>query len=197
MLYASEREGVRRGVIRLEDLLKIGGGSLTLSATHEKPVLKRRISRCFFSPTNRPPKNLVELDDDVDYYPDGYLNKLMHDGVNAIWIYSDFDSLIKTPMIPEFGKGSERRIKKLNATIEKCRRYGVDVFLFLLEPIALTNYTIDKRHPGISERYPQTHGNIYQDAFSEEKAIAFCTYTEFGKAYCIDAVKRLFSLVFL
>lgn len=194
-IYAAGKEGVRRGLIRLEDLMKIGGGSLTLSKTHEKPVLKRRISRCFFSPTNRPPKNLVELDDDVDYYPDGYLNKLMHDGVNAVWIYSDFDSLIKTPFISEFGEGSERRIKKLNATIKKAKRYGIDVFLFLLEPISLSNQTINKRHPNISDRYPQTHGNVYHDRLSGEREVAFCTYTEFGKAYCIDAIKRLFSLV--
>ena len=193
-LTASEPEGIRRGMIRLQDLLLENGGNLKIGKIHEKAVIKRRISRCFFSPTNRPPRNGAELQDDVDYYPDGYLNRLMHDGINGIWIYSSFDELIHSSYIKEFGERSEKRIEKLNATIEKCAKYGIEVFLFVLEPISLNNPTIEKRHPGILHKYPQVHGNRYLDKITGEEGVAFCTYSDFGKNYCIEAVETLFKL---
>ena len=194
LLTAGETEGIRRGLIRLEDLLLRFGGNLPMGEIREKAVIKRRISRCFFSPTNRPPRNGAELSDDVDYYPDGYLRKLMHDGINAVWIYSSFDELLTSSLISEFGQGSEKRIAKLNRTIEKCGRYGIEVFIFALEPISLNNLSVEKKHPGILAKYPQVHGNVYLDRFTGEQGVAFCTYTDFGKAYCKEAMQKLFTL---
>ena len=186
-ITAGETEGIRRGIIKLEDLLVIGGGNLKKGISQYKPVLERRISRCFFSPINRPPRNLEELGDDVDYYPDGYLKKLMHDGINAIWIGSDYAALIRSPYIKEFGEGSEKRIKKLNNVIEKCARYGISVFLFLIEPMSLFEPTVTNKYPGIFKKYPQVYGN------STAGPTAFCTYTEFGEKYLKDCVERLFT----
>ena len=195
-VFASETEGVRRGLIRLEDLLLQGSGTLPLGSLRQKAVIKRRISRCFFSPTNRPPRNGAELGDDVDYYPDGYLNRLMHDGINGIWIYSSFDELLKSSLIEEFGQDSEKRIQKLNRTIEKCAKYGIDVFLFALEPIALTNPAVVKRHGNLLGKYSQVLGNRIQEFRGDEVIdhVAFCTYTDFGKRYCYEAMEKLFTL---
>lgn len=195
-VFASETEGVRRGLIRIEDLLLQGGGTLLLGNIRQKAVIKRRISRCFFSPTNRPPRNGAELCDDVDYYPDGYLNRLMHDGINGIWIYSSFDELLKSSLIEEFGQNSEKPIQKLNRTIEKCAKYGIDVFLFALEPIALTNPAVVKRHGNLLGKYSQVLGNRIQEFRGDEVIdhVAFCTYTDFGKQYCYEAMEKLFTL---
>lgn len=196
VLSAGEREGIRRGLFFIEDLLLQNGGGLSIGSFRKKAAIKSRISRCFFSPTNRPPRNQVELDDDVDYYPDGYLNRLAHDGINGIWIYSDFDALIRSSYITEFGYGSEQRLEKLNRTIQKCARYGIEVYLFLIEPLYLSHSSIVKKHGKLLEKYPQVHGNVYSDKYTKELGgVAFCTYTEFGKRYCIDAVERLFLLV--
>ena len=196
ILSASEREGIRHGLFFIEDLLLQNGGGLPIGTFRKKTVIKSRISRCFFSPTNRPPRNQVELDDDVDYYPDGYLNRLAHDGINGVWIYSDFDALVHSSYITEFGQGSERRIEKLNRTIQKCARYGIKVYLFLIEPISLSNGSIVKKHGNLLGKYPQTHGNVFFDKYTKEVGgVAFCTYTDFGKNYCIDAVEKLFTLV--
>ncbi len=195
-VFSGETEGIRRGLLRLEDLLVQGGGTLRLGSVRQKAVIKRRISRCFFSPTNRPPRNGSELDDNVDYYPDGYLNRLMHDGINGIWIYSSFDELLPSSLIGEFGKGSEKRIQKLNRTIEKCARFGIEVFIFALEPIALTNPAVMKRHGNLLGKYSQVLGNRIQEFRGEEVIdhVAFCTYTEFGKKYCYEAMEKLFTL---
>ena len=84
---ADDTEGVRRALIYIEDELRRREGAFLEPATVKRaPHLRRRITRCFFSPINRPPKNGDELSDDIDYYPEEYLNRLMHDGANGVWI---------------------------------------------------------------------------------------------------------------
>ena len=45
------------------------------------------------------------MSDDIDYYPEEYLNRLMHDGANGIWIYTRFSDLLPSSIIKEYGKG--------------------------------------------------------------------------------------------
>ncbi len=184
---AGETEGVRRAIINLEDALIKGNGNLELGFTKQKTVIKRRISRSFFAPINRPPKGANELADEMDYYPEAYLNRMMHDGVNAIWVYSDFDSLIKSSYIREFGKGNEKAIEKLNKLIEKAKRYGIDIFMFLIAPMSLDEPTIANKYPGIANKYPQVHGN------SVNGPKGFCVYTEFGAGYLTEATNKLMA----
>lgn len=67
-ILAADAEGIRRGLFHVEDMmLRAGGPFLPLGSLERKPFLKARISRCFFGPINRPPKNRDELMDDVDY----------------------------------------------------------------------------------------------------------------------------------
>ena len=103
--------------------------------------MRSRITRCFFSPINRPPKYGNELSDDVDYYPKEYLNRLMHDGANGVWIYTRFSDLVPVKALPEYGRGGEARVEKLNRVIEKCARYGIRVYVTpsLFEGIARWN----------------------------------------------------------
>ena len=185
VITASETEGVRRGVIRLEDLLVQGNGNLDEGEIREKTVIKRRISRGFFAPINRPPKGANELADDTDYYPEPYLNRMMHDGVNALWVYSDFDSLVESSYIPEFGKGREKAIEKLNKLIARTRKYGMEIFMFLIAPMSLFEPAIASKYPGIAQKYPQVHGN------SSYGPTAFCVYSEFGSGYLKEASEGL------
>ncbi len=67
-ILAADAEGIRRGLFHVEDMmLRAGGPFLPLGSLERKPFIKARISRCFFGPINRPPKNRDELMDDVDY----------------------------------------------------------------------------------------------------------------------------------
>ncbi len=185
-IRVSEKEGVRRALIRLQDDLLVNGGYLQTGQIHSKASIKRRITRCFFSPTNRPPKNGDELSDDIDYYPEAYLNRLMHDGINGIWIYSSFDALVKTSLIPEYGEGGESRIKKLNSVIAKCKRYGIDVFIFAMEPMSLEESAIKSKYGDIAKKYPQVLGA------KGDGPAAFCPFTDFARAYYREAVDKLF-----
>ena len=186
-ICVSDPEGVRRALIRLQDDLLISGGNLRIGQTHGRAQVKRRITRCFFSPTNRPPKNGDELFDDIDYYPDAYLNRLMHDGVNGIWIYSSFDALVRTSLIPEYGVGAEKRIKKLNEVVEKCRGYGIGVFIFAMEPMSMEESAITSKYGDIAKKYPHVLGA------KGDGPAAFCPYTDFARAYYKEAVKKLFE----
>ena len=180
---AADTEGIRRGLIYLEDELRRRENAfLEPGEIHRQPYIHSRITRCFFSPINRPPKFGDELTDDIDYYPEEYLNRLMHDGSNGVWIYTRFSDLVTSPVIEEYGKGAEPRIAKLNRVIEKCRRYGIGVYIFAIEPYHLSKELVAK--------YPHLAGTI-----GEEGNASFCINTPEGKLHCYECGARLAALV--
>ena len=177
--------GIRRALVYIQDQILINGGFLKIEKAYKEFDLEVRLARCFFAPINRPPKNLAELDDDVDYYPDAYLDRLMRDGANAVWVYADLDQLAKSSYIKEFGQDSEKRINKLNRIIDKCALYGIKVYLLIIAPMSLDEPTIKNRYPGIEKKYPQVAGN------DNRGPKGFCTYTEFGKGYLTEAIQNV------
>lgn len=178
-ITAGDTEGIRRGIIYIEDEIKRSEGAfLTCGTIKKTPKIKARITRGFFSPTNRPPKNIDELFDDVDYYPDEYLNRLAHDGTNGLWIYTKLADLVKTDIIPEFGEGFEKRIAKLNKIIARAKRYGIGIYVFFIDPTYLS--------AELSEKYPEIAG-----AECGGGKHTFCTHSKKGEAYCIEAMEKL------
>ncbi len=189
-ITANDTEGVRRAVIYLEDELRRREGAfLKCTEICRRPIIKDRITRCFFSPINRPPKYGDELYDDVDYYPDEYLNRLMHDGSNAIWIYTHYYDILPSTIIVESGKEYEKRIAKLNKVIDKCARYGIGVYIFAIEPLALTEEQ--------AEKYPKLVGAKYivpSTLYSNARGGSFCVNSEEGRRYLYEAGKKLIEL---
>jgi hypothetical protein len=136
-ISAGDSEGIRRAIFFIEDeMLAREGLFLPLGKIRKRPFIRTRISRCFFGPIKRPPMNRDELEDDVNYYPDGYLNRLAHDGVNGLWLTVSFRDLCPSRFFPEHGKDGRRRIEKLIRTVNQCARYGIKIYLFCIEPIA-------------------------------------------------------------
>lgn len=182
IISSADTEGIRRGIIYLEDELRRSEAAfLNPGITVRKPSIKSRITRCFFSPINRPPKFGDELSDDIDYYPDEYLNRLMHDGANGVWIYTRFSDILPSSVIEEYGKGYEKRIEKLNKVIAKCARYGIGVYIFAIEPFAL--------EPDIAENHLDMAGDVTYNG-----GRYFCCSSEKGKKYCYEAGKKLIEL---
>ncbi len=179
---AGDTEGIRRALVFLEDeMIAREGPFLPLGKTVRKPWLRRRITRGFFSPTNRPPRNGDELSDNIDYYPDEYLNRLAHDGTNGLWIYSSFKQLVPSDIITEYGEGHEARIEKLNRVIAKCRRYGIKVYLFAIEPASLS--------AELGEKYPDMIGQRMDGS-----SYTLCPHSPLTRDYCREAGRRLFTL---
>ena len=182
IITANDTEGIRRGIVYLEDMLRRKeAGYLDAGEILRQPQIKSRITRCFFSPINRPPKYGDELSDDIDYYPEEYLNRLMHDGVNGVWIYTRFSDLLPSEFILENGKGREARIEKLNRVAAKCRRYGIGVYIFAIEPYHL--------QPEQVKKYPAMAGALF-DGLGGQCA-TMCMNSEQAQAYCFEQGRLL------
>lgn len=182
VVFANDTEGIRRALVYIEDeMCRREGAFLPLGELVRKPRIRTRITRGFFSPTNRPPKCINELEDDIDYYPDEYLNRLAHDSVNGIWIYTRFWELLEDNEYHHGDEKSKKRMEKLNKIIKKCARYGIKIYIFAIEPQGFT--------PEMAEKYPELVGGGV--SFSNERS--FCTNTEEGKNYCINSTKKIFE----
>ena len=189
-IFAGETEGIRRGIFTLEDeMLKAKGPFLPIKTIEKKPVIKRRISRCLFGPIKRPPAMRDELMDDVDYYPDNYLNRLAHEGVNGLWLTVEFRDLVSTRFNPEAGKDAEQRFTKLRETVDKCLRYGIKTYIFTIEPRAWGNrppYFYDKH---VLDNYPEMGGH------KGGGAVYFCPFSKSSQEYIYQAVNTIFREV--
>ena len=144
-VYSSDCEGARRAIYYLEEeMIKREGPFLPLGECVRNCVITRRITRGFFSPTNRPPKFGDELLDEIDYYPENYLSRLAHNGTNGLWIYTSFAQLVNSPYMPSDEESCQKRMEKLRRVVERCKKYGVKVYIFAIEPIGLPE---EKREP--------------------------------------------------
>jgi len=85
--------------------------------------------------------------DDIDYYPDAYLNRLAHEGMNGLWLSVEWKGITKTSF-REPSPDMEKRLTKLRQTVKKCARYGIKLWLFSNEPTGLLeDDPMRKTHP--------------------------------------------------
>lgn len=183
-VLAADPEGIRRGIFHLEDeMLRQRGAFLPLGTIERTPFIQRRISRCFFGPIKRPPRMRDELMDDVDYYPDAYLNRLAHEGINGLWLTVEFRDLVATRWTPEAGKDAARRLAKLQRTVEKCLRHGIRTYLFCIEPREWEpDSPVVQRHPELAGA-PRGQNRL------------FCPQSDVAQAYLYEAVNQIFRAV--
>lgn len=192
-LAAADSDGLRRAIYFLEDkLCEKNGTTATTGKWRRKPYVKNRISRCFFGPTYRPPFYVDELMNDVDYYPEEYMNKLAHESINGLWLSMYFRDLPST-VFEGRGKDAEKRFEKLRLTVKRCLRYGIRIFIYICEPKGFgdSHYTIPmtdaKNHPeliGMKDKTVREHGHA-----------TFCTSTEAAQTYFRESVTALFTAV--
>jgi len=183
-IESADAGGFRRALVWLEDeMLGRRGPFLPLGTNHRRAAITTRISRCFFGPIQRPPLNRNELADEVDYYPEAYLNRLAHDGVTALWVTVKFKESVPSALFPEFGASAPQHLAKLRRTVEKCRRYNIKIYVFCIEPAALP---IDSP---ILKRHPELKGHVNDDF------AAFCISSAIGQAYLEEAGRTLLKEV--
>ncbi|MCC6368940.1 MAG: hypothetical protein IT165_35915 [Bryobacterales bacterium] len=185
-ISASDTEGIRRGIFYLEDeMLRRRGPFLATGSVERRPVVLRRISRCFFGPIKRPPKMRDELMDDVDYYPEQYLNRLAHEGVNGLWLTVEFRDLVSTAFTPEAGRDAEKRLAKLRRTVAACLRYGIRTYIFSIEPRAW------EADSPVLKRHPELGGGKTRDG----RLQYFCPLPENSRKYLYESVSTIFKSV--
>ncbi len=77
------------------------------------------------------------LTPELDPYPDGLLQRLSDLGVNGVWLHVVLRQLAPGSVFPEFGAGHERRIESLRRLVERAKKYGIDIYLYMNEPRAM------------------------------------------------------------
>ncbi|MBQ6470689.1 MAG: hypothetical protein IJJ33_01775 [Victivallales bacterium] len=182
-IMAADTEGVRRGLYEFEDLLCANGGALPLPqcALARKPFLKTRLGRCPFSPIKRNPINVDELLEEYDYYPDALLDRMAHDGINAIWIVAALRELGVSSLVAEDPKRA-RRIAKLKRTAAKCGRYGIKVYLLTIEP-----FGVDEADPLFLQ-----HREMFAEApDANRERYGFCPWSPLTRRYLRELLGAL------
>jgi len=77
------------------------------------------------------------LHPELDPYPDGLLQRLSSLGVNGVWLHVVLRQLAPSSVFPELGVGHEQRIASLRQLVDRAKKYGVDIYLYLNEPRAM------------------------------------------------------------
>ncbi len=189
-ILAGDAEGIRRGIFQLEDeMLRIRGPYLPLGTTEKHPVVKRRISRCVYGPIKRPPAMRDELMDNIDYYPDQYMNRLAHEGVNGLWLSVDFRDLVSTKYTPDAAKDGKKRLEKLRRTVAQNLRYGIRTYLFTIEPRAWGNQPPYYQDLYVLDKYPELGG------VRRGNTLYFCPMSKTAQDYLYKVVNTLFTEV--
>ncbi len=189
-IAAADTEGVRRALYFLQDEIKrCDGPFLPVGITDREPMIKTRVSRCFFGPVKRPPLNRDELADDVDYYPEEYLNRLASEGINGLWLTVGFRDLCPSELFPGHGKDSTKRLAKLRRTALKCARYGIKIYVFCIEPDGFG------KDPEYLRSMSYLEGNPEFEGQKTEWAVYFCPSTGKAKKYLEDSAYHIFSNV--
>ncbi len=187
-ITAADSEGFRRAVYHLSELVaQAEGKSIMPGAWRRRPFVKHRISRCFFGPTNRAPYFIDELMNDVDYYPENYLDKLAREGVNGLWLTMYFKDLPST-VFRNRGADAEKRFAKLRKTVERCAEYGIKIYVFTSEPKFFGPETFTLMHSE-AEGIPGIVGEAINDWNR------FCIGSENGRKYLRESTEAIFSAV--
>lgn len=77
-------------------------------------------------------------DPKLDPFPDGLLARLQQRGVNGVWLHVVLRDLAPPSAdFPEFGEGHRERLKNLEKMVERAKKYGIDVYLYMNEPRAM------------------------------------------------------------
>jgi len=193
-ILANDTEGIRRALVFLEDtILRSGAPCLPVGKTRRKPFIKTRVSRCFFGPIKRPPMNRDELMDDVNYYPDEYLNRLAHEGINGLWLSIEFRDICPSRFFPEHGKDSQKQVAKLRQTVRQCARFGIKIYVYCNEPVGFGHR--NDLLPVVSLENQSWFAGHKGDEYLDVLAHYFCTSSKQGQAYLEECTNFIFAQV--
>ncbi|MGQ9649970.1 MAG: hypothetical protein ACUVXJ_07655 [Phycisphaerae bacterium] len=121
------------------------------------------------------------LDARFDPYPDGLLQRLAGLGVNGVWLHVVLRDLAPSKDFPEFGEGHETRLANLRQLVQRARKHGVKVYLYMNEPRWMPSMFF-KDHAGIA-------------GVREGDSTAMCTSTERVRRFLVDSLAYVFREV--
>lgn len=119
------------------------------------------------------------MEGDAAGLSDGYLERAAKRGVNGVWIQAVLNTLAPSAQFPEFGAGSETRLRNLRRLTERLQKFGIKVYLYLNEPRAMPASFFAQR--------PEMRGAKYEDLYS------MCTSTAAVRDWIRSALAHVFE----
>lgn len=122
------------------------------------------------------------LNPKLDPYPDGFLERLSSVGVNGVWLHAVLRDLAPGGTeFPEFGVDHAQRLANLRVLVERAKKYGIGVYLYINEPRAMPNAFFEKR---------AEMAGVREDEFT-----ALCTSHPAVRNWLDDALAHVFQQV--
>lgn len=144
VILAHDERGAAQAIYDLEDLMtEKKQPYLSFGKTKNKPLFSPRMAHSAY---------------DVDVFPDGYLQKLAKEGIDAILVFTRGVNTPGNPAIENFD---------YNALIDKAETYGIDVYAYSY----LKNF--NSPHEANAEQiYDEIYGPVFK-AHNKLKGIVF------------------------
>ena len=137
------------------------------------------------------------LNPQLDPYPDGFLQRLSAAGVNGVWLHVVLRDLAPGgSAFPEFGADHKRRLDNLQALVERAKKFGIDVYLYMNEPRAMPNAFFQNRPEmaGVREKDFTalcTSHLAVRNWMGDALAYVFRKVPDLGGVYAITASENL------
>lgn len=110
-------------------------------------------------------------------FPEILLERLEKLGINGIWMQGVLSQLVPSPFEKTNPERNELRLRNLRHLIEKCRRYGIRIWLYLNEPRAWPEQSFRGREDWMGER--------------NEGFASLCSSDERTARYLSEAIRNL------
>ncbi len=122
------------------------------------------------------------MDAKIDSLPDGLLEKLGRAGINGVWLQAVLRNLAPSKRFPEFGAGSETRLRNLRKLVDRAASHGVKIYLYLNEPRSMPEEFF-ARHPEVKG----THDP------GDNRFSAMCTRTTEVREWLVESLAHVMS----
>ena len=160
----------------VDELSKLPAGEFT---GHVKPDEGPRYIYSYFGVFGDPLLNA-----ELDPYPEGLLRRLADHGVNGVWLHVVLRQLAPgSEAFPEFGADHEKRLANLNRIVQRAKKYGISVYLYMNEPRAQPIEFFDQP------------GRVDMAGVREGDHIAMCTSNPVVRKWLTDSLAYVFEHV--
>ena len=126
----------------------------------------------------------------LDPYPDGLLQRLSTLGINGVWLHVLLrDMAPGGAAFPEFGEGHERRLATLRTLVNRAKKCGIGVYLYMDEPRAMPPDDVRFRD------FFQAPGRAAMAGVRSGEYTAMCTSHPVVRQWMSDALAHIFHEV--
>lgn len=145
-ISGADPRGTAQGCYFLEDLLNLRTGPyLTPQRTTRQPLFSPRLTHSGYG---------------LDDFPDAYLNQIAHAGMDAVVLFAAGPDRTPDELINRApDRHSPGRYQRFADLVRRCRRYGLDVYLYAYLHGLRPPHPAD---PGAAAFYDRTYGALFE-----------------------------------